>query len=67
MTTYTFIEEHDLILNNHIYFTRKDGFLVSGSMRQNKDEAYQIFSNLVKTSQLAPADNEKILLTVTTP
>ena len=64
MKTYTFIEEHDFLLNETFYFTRLDGLIVSGTMSKDYDKAYLIYQNL---SLGLPKSSEKILFTVTTP
>jgi hypothetical protein len=64
MKTYTFIEEHDLLLNETFYFTRLDGLIVSGTMSKDYDKAYLIYQNL--SLGLARSE-EKVLFTVTTP
>lgn len=47
MTTYKFIEQHDYLLNETFYFTKKDGLTVTGSMSNNRDKAYDIFCRLI--------------------
>ena len=64
MKTYTFIEEHDFLLNEIFYFTRQDGMFVPGSMAKDYDKAYSIYQDLIRTT---PKNEEKILFTVTTP
>jgi hypothetical protein len=63
MKTYTFIEEHDLILNETFYFTRLDDLIVSGSMSKDKDKAFRMYQNLVAGK---PKTKEQVLMTVTT-
>jgi hypothetical protein len=64
MKTYTFIEEHDLLLNETFYFTRQDGLIVTGTMGKDYDKAYLVYQNL---SLGKPMSEEKVLFTVTTP
>lgn len=64
MKTYTFIEEHDFLLNETFYFTRLDGRIVSGTMSKDYDKAYLIYQNL---SLGLPRRVEKVLFTVNTP
>jgi putative intracellular protease/amidase len=64
MKTYTFIEEHDFLLNEIFYFTRLDGIFVPGTMSKDYDKAYQAYQDLIRTR---PKNEEKILFTVTTP
>ena len=64
MKTYTFIEDHDFLLNEIFYFTRLDGLIVSGTMSKDYDKAYLIYQNL---SLGLPKSSEKVLFTVTTP
>lgn len=65
MKTYTFIEEHDLLLNEIFYFTRCNGTFVSGTMSKHYDKAYSIYQDLIKKGQLK--NEEKVLMTVTIP
>lgn len=64
MNTYEFIEEHDFLLNETFYFTRKDGLIVTGTMSKDYDKAYLVYQNL---SLGKPMSEEKVLFTVTTP
>lgn len=64
MKTYTFIEEHDLLLNETFYFTRQDGLILTGTMGKDYDKAYLVYQNL---SLGKPMSEEKVLFTVTTP
>lgn len=64
MKTYTFIEEHDFLMNEIFYFTRCNGMFVPGSMSQEYDKAYSIYQDMVRTK---PKNEEKVLLTVTIP
>ncbi len=64
MKTYTFIEEHDFLLNETFYFTRLDGLIVSGTMSKDYYKAYLMYQNI---SMGLPRNEEKILFTVTTP
>lgn len=64
MKTYTFIEEHDLLLNETFYFTRLDDLIVPGTMNKDYDKAYLVYQNLSIGKTLS---EEKVLFTVTTP
>jgi cupin superfamily acireductone dioxygenase involved in methionine salvage len=64
MKTYTFIEEHDFLLNEIYYFTRLDGIFVPGSMSKDYALAYSIYQDLIR---LTPKNEEKVLFTMTTP
>lgn len=64
MNTYQFIEEHDFLLNETFYFTRKDGLIITGTMGKDYDKAYLVYQNL---SLGKPMSEEKVLFTVTTP
>ena len=64
MKTYTFIEEHDFLLNEIFYFTRLDGMFVPGSMSKDYDKAYSIYQDCIRTT---PKNEEKVLMTVTIP
>lgn len=60
-SSYQFIEEQDLILNDTFYFTRKNGQFVPGSMSKDYDIAFTKFKEL---SQNAIKNDEKVLYSV---
>lgn len=46
MKKFEFVQEHDLVLNDIIFYTKEDGLIVSGSLSHNKDKAYEFFERL---------------------
>jgi len=64
MTTYQFIKQHDYILNESFYFTKKDGITVTGSMNRDRDYAYDIFCKLLSGE---PNDQEVVIFEVKVP
>ena len=64
MTTYKFIEQHDYLLNETYFFTKKDGLTVTGSMSNNRDKAYDIFCRLISGD---PKDKETVIFDVKVP
>lgn len=64
MKSLQFIEEHDLLLNEIYYFTRQDGMIVLGTMSNDYDKAYRIYTNLAKGGAKT---EEKILFEVLIP
>lgn len=64
MTTYKFIEQHDYLLNETFYFTKKDGITVTGSMSNDRDKSYDIFCRLISEK---PKDQENVIFEVKVP
>ena len=64
MKKFEFICKTDLTTGSTVYLTREDGCYVPGSLRAEKDEAYDIF---IKLSNQEPLEMYEILETKTSP
>lgn len=64
MKKFEFVCKTDMITGDTFYFTREDGYYVSGSGRIKKDDAYDVF---IKLSCQEPLETFEILETKTSP
>jgi hypothetical protein len=64
MKKFEFICKTDMITGDKVYLTREDGYYVSGSLRIDKEEAYQVF---LKLSDQLPTEMFEIIETKTSP